>query len=46
VGDYEVWDAKRLADTTAEERLEAALTWSTDTQESRLEYMGLGEAIE
>ncbi|HEX8075020.1 MAG TPA: hypothetical protein VF545_08565 [Thermoleophilaceae bacterium] len=46
VGDYEVWDGRRLVDTTAEERLEAALTWSNDTQESRLRYMGLGEAIE
>jgi hypothetical protein len=44
VGDYEVWDGRRLVDTTAEERLETVLRWSSDTQDSRLEYMGLPEA--
>lgn len=44
VGDYEVWDGRRLVDTTAEERLETVLRWSTETQDSRLEYMGLPEA--
>jgi hypothetical protein len=44
VGDYEVWDGRRLVDTTAEERLETVLRWSNETQESRLEYMGLPEA--
>ncbi len=43
VGDYEVWPGRRLIDTTPEERLEAAHTWSTDMQNSRLEYMGLSE---
>ena len=44
VGDYEVWDGRRLVDTTAEERLETVMRWSTETQDSRLEYMGLPEA--
>src|SRR3954454_3507548 len=40
VGDYEVWDGRRLVDTTAEERLETVMRWSTETQDSRLDYMG------
>jgi hypothetical protein len=44
VGDYEVWDGRRLVDTTAEERLETVLRWSSETQDSRLDYMGLPEA--
>ncbi len=46
VGDYEIWPGRRLIDTTPEERLVAANTWSTEMQNSRLEYMGLtGEAV-
>ncbi|MBV8518385.1 MAG: VlmB-like protein [Acidobacteria bacterium] len=45
VGDYEIWPGKRLIDTTPEERLIAAHTWSTEMQNSRLTYMGLPEAI-
>lgn len=45
VGDYEVWPGRRLIDTTAEERLEAAQTWSMEMQDNRLRYMGLEEAI-
>ena len=45
VGDYEIWEGKRLIDTTPEERLVAANTWSMEMQNSRLEYMGLAEAI-
>lgn len=45
VGDYEIWDGRRLIDTTAEERLGAANTWSAEIQDSRLRYMGLEEAI-
>jgi hypothetical protein len=44
VGDYEIWEGRRLADTTAEERLVTAHTWSTEMQNSRLGYMGLAEA--
>jgi hypothetical protein len=44
VGDYEVWDGRRLVDTGPEERLETVLRWSTETQDSRLDYMGLPEA--
>jgi hypothetical protein len=45
VGDYEIWEGKRLIDTTPEERLVAAHTWSMQMQNSRLQYMGLSEAI-
>lgn len=45
VGDYEIWDGRRLADTSPEERLDAANTWSAEMQDSRLRYMGLEEAI-
>lgn len=43
--DYEVWEGKRLLDTTPEERLVAAHSWSMEMQNSRLRYMGLEEAI-
>ncbi|HET8683461.1 MAG TPA: VlmB-like protein [Micromonosporaceae bacterium] len=45
VGDYEIWPGRRLADTTPEERQEAADQWSAQMRESRLSYMGLGEAL-
>ncbi|HLY82460.1 MAG TPA: hypothetical protein VKQ71_05715, partial [Acidimicrobiales bacterium] len=45
LGDYEIWDGRRLIDTTAEERLLMALEWSGQIQDSRLRYMGLEEAI-
>lgn len=45
VGDYEIWEGKRLIDTTPEERLIAANTWSMEMQNSRLKYMGLAEAV-
>jgi hypothetical protein len=41
IGDYEIWPGKRLIDTTPEERLITAATWSYEMQESRLAYMGL-----
>ncbi len=41
VGDYELWPGRRLVDTTPEERLLTAATWSQEMQESRLAYMGL-----
>ncbi len=44
-GDYEVWPGRRLVDTTPEERLMTAHTWSAEMQNSRLRYMGLPEAI-
>lgn len=43
LGDYEIWEGKRLIDTTPMERLEAAHNWSTEMQNSRSEYMGLAE---
>src|SRR5262249_4397374 len=45
VADYEIWPGRRLLDTTPEERLQAAEAWSREMQESRLVYMGLGEAV-
>jgi hypothetical protein len=45
VGDYEIWPGRRLIDSTPEERLEAANRWSMEMQNSRLQYMGLAEAI-
>jgi hypothetical protein len=46
LGDYEIWPGTRLIDTTPEQRLEAAQTWSREMQDSRLTFMGLAEAIE
>jgi hypothetical protein len=45
VGDYEIWKGRRLIDTSPEERLMTANTWSREMQDSRLRYMGLPEAI-
>jgi hypothetical protein len=45
VGDYEIWEGRRLSDTSPEERLMTANTWSMEMQDSRLRYMGLAEAI-
>ena len=42
IGDYEIWPGRRLIDTTPEERLMTATTWSSEMQDSRLAYMGLG----
>ena len=41
LGDYEVWPGRRLVDTTPEERLLTAATWSQEMQDDRLAYMGL-----
>jgi len=41
VGGYEIWPGRRLLDTTPEERLMTAATWSAQMQDSRLAYMGL-----
>lgn len=45
LGDYELVPGRRLADTTAEERLSIAQDWSHEVQGSRLAYMGLGDAL-
>lgn len=45
LGDYEAWPGRRLADTTAEERMETGQKWAEQMQHSRLAYMGLEEAI-
>ncbi len=41
IGDYEVWPGRRLVDTTPDERLMTAATWSAEMQGDRLAYMGL-----
>jgi 1,2-phenylacetyl-CoA epoxidase catalytic subunit len=42
IGDYELAPGKRLTDSTPEERLMMAATWSMELQDSRLSAMGLG----
>jgi len=42
IGDYELEPGKRLIDSTPEERLMMAATWSLQMQDSRLSAMGLG----
>ena len=42
VGDCELTPGRRLIDSTPEERLMLAATWSMEMQDSRLSYMGLG----
>lgn len=42
IGDYEIAPGKRLIDSTPEERLMMAATWSMELQDSRLAAMGLG----
>jgi hypothetical protein len=44
-GDYEVWPGRRLVDTTPEERQAMVDQWSREMRESRLVYIGLGEAL-
>jgi hypothetical protein len=41
IGDYELSPGRRLIDTTPEERLLLAATWSADMQTERLDSMGL-----
>jgi hypothetical protein len=41
VGDYELAPGKRLVDSTPEERLMMAATWSMEMQDNRLSSMGL-----
>jgi hypothetical protein len=45
LGDYEIWPGRRLADTTAQERLETGHEWAARMQRTRLAYMGLEEAV-
>ncbi|MEI5524962.1 VlmB-like protein [Streptomyces brasiliscabiei] len=45
LGDYEIWPGRRLADTTARERLETGHAWAARMQRTRLLYMGLEEAV-
>jgi hypothetical protein len=45
IGDVELFPGRPLVETTPEERLMAALSWSEEVQRSRLEYMGLSAAM-
>ncbi|MEU9507487.1 acyl-CoA dehydrogenase family protein [Micromonospora sp. NPDC048170] len=45
IGDYEVWDGRRLADTTPEERLQKAVEVTSIVHSTRLTDMGLGRAL-
>jgi hypothetical protein len=45
LGDYEIEDGVKMADTTAEQRMMLALDWSREVQDARLRYMGLEDAI-
>lgn len=45
LGDYEIWPGRRLADTTAQERLETGHEWAAHMQRTRLVHMGLEEAV-
>jgi hypothetical protein len=44
IGDYEISPGRRLIDTSAQERLLMATSWSREVQEARLAYMGLGDS--
>ena len=46
IGDYEVWPGRRLLDTTGEERYATAERWTEEMAVSRLDYMGLPDALE
>ncbi|GAA2670064.1 MULTISPECIES: VlmB-like protein [Actinosynnema] len=41
IPEYEVWPGRKLVDTSAEERMVTASTWSQETQDVRMRYMGL-----
>jgi hypothetical protein len=41
IPEYEVWPGRKLVDTSAEERMMTASTWSQETQDVRLRYMGV-----
>jgi hypothetical protein len=45
IGDYEIFPGRPIVETTPEERMTMALQWSEDIQASRLEYMGLADAM-
>jgi hypothetical protein len=41
IGDAEIWPGRRLVDTTVDERVMKAATWSVEVQDQRMAYMGL-----
>lgn len=41
IGDAEIWPGRRLVDTTVDERVMKAATWSVEVQDQRMRYMGL-----
>jgi len=45
IGDYEIWDGRRLVDTTPEERIQKAIEVTSTVHSTRLTDMGLGRAL-
>ena len=45
IGDYEIWEGRRLIDTTAQERIQKALEVTSTVHSTRLTEMGLGRAL-
>lgn len=46
IGDHEVWPGRRLLDTTPDERYDTADRWIEEMAVSRLQYMGLSDALD
>jgi hypothetical protein len=44
--EYELFEGRRMIDTTPEERWDLAARWNDDLAEARLAYMGIPEAID
>ncbi|MEU8265198.1 hypothetical protein AB0C02_31895 [Micromonospora sp. NPDC048999] len=45
IGDYEIWDGRRLVDTSPEERIQKAVEVTSIVHSTRLTDMGLGRAL-
>ncbi|SCF01422.1 Acyl-CoA dehydrogenase [Micromonospora viridifaciens] len=45
IGDYEIWDGRRLVDTTPEERIQKAVEVTSIVHSTRLTDMGLGRSL-
>ncbi|MEH1015559.1 acyl-CoA dehydrogenase family protein [Micromonospora sp. CPCC 206060] len=45
IGDYEIWDGRRLVDTTPEDRIQKAVEVTSIVHSTRLTDMGLGRAL-
>ncbi|MEU3454595.1 acyl-CoA dehydrogenase family protein [Micromonospora sp. NPDC006766] len=45
IGDYQIWDGRRLVDTSPEERIQKAVEVTSIVHSTRLTDMGLGRAL-